>query len=147
MLFRSDGMAEIIDFKDGAQPEATIDLTPTFAGQLKSAHRSFVKEGPASLLIEDKIEISEETKWITWQMLTQADVEVVKGGAVLRQDGQILKLENLSHPEITISVISLDPPPLEIDKTIENLKRIEIRIPAWTMENVETTLKVRLSGQ
>lgn len=142
-----DGMAEIIDFKDGAQPEATIDLTPTFAGQLKSAHRSFVKEGPASLLIEDKIEISEETKWITWQMLTQADVEVVKGGAVLRQDGQILKLENLSHPEITISVISLDPPPLEIDKTIENLKRIEIRIPAWTMENVETTLKVRLSGQ
>jgi hypothetical protein len=140
-----DGMAEIIDFKDGAQPEATIDLTPAFAGQLKSAQRRFVKDSSTSLLIEDKIEISEETKWITWQMLTQADVEIVKGGAVLNQDGKQLKLENLSHPEMMVSVISLDPPPLVFDKTIENLKRIEIRIPAWTIENGKTILKVRLS--
>jgi hypothetical protein len=73
-----DGKAEIIDFKDGAQPEATIDLSPAFAGQLKSAHRRFVKDSQSSLLIEDKIEISAETKWITWQMLTQADVEDCK---------------------------------------------------------------------
>jgi hypothetical protein len=142
-----DGKAEIIDFKDGVQPAATIDLTPAFAGQLKIAQRRFVKDGPASLLIEDKIEISEETKVITWQMMTQADVEIVKGGAVLRQNGQTLKLENLSHPEIMISVISLDPPPLVYDKTIENLKRIEIRIPAWTVKNGKTTLKVRLAGE
>jgi hypothetical protein len=142
-----DGMAEIIDFKDGAQPAATIDLTPAFKGQLKSAQRTFVKESPASLIVEDKIEVSAETKWITWQMVTQADVQLVKGGAVLRQDGQTLKLENLSHPEIMVSVISLDPPPLYFDKTIENLKRIEIRIPAWTIENGKMNLKVRLSGE
>jgi hypothetical protein len=74
-------------------------------------------------------------------------LKIVKGGAVLKQDGQTLKLENLSHPEIMVSVISLDPPPLYFDKIIENLKRIEIRIPAWTVENGRTTLKVRLSGQ
>lgn len=142
-----DGKAEIIDFKDGAQPAATIDLTPAFKGQLKSAQRTFVKEDAASLIVEDKIEVSAETKWITWQMLTQADVQIVKGGAVLRQDEQTLRLENLSHPEIMVSVISLDPPPLYFDKTIENLKRIEIRIPAWTIENGKTTLKVRLSGE
>jgi hypothetical protein len=142
-----DGKAEIIDFKDGEQPEATIDLTPAFTGQLKTAQRTFVKEDLGSLVIEDKIEISSETKWITWQMLTQADVQPVKGGAVLRQDGQTLKLENLSHPEIMVSVISLDPPPLYFDKTIENLKRIEIRIPAWTIENGKTTLKVRLTNK
>jgi len=142
-----DGKAEIIDFKDGAQPEATIDLTPAFAGQLKMAQRTFVKEDLGSLVIEDKIEISAETKWITWQMLTQADVQPIKGGAVLRQDGQTLTLENLSHPEIMVSVISLDPPPLYFDKTIENLKRIEIRIPAWTIENGKTTLKVRLTNK
>jgi len=142
-----DGMAEIIDFKIGNQPEATISLTRAFAGQLKSAQRRFVKDGPASLVIEDKIEISEETNWITWQMLTQADVQIVKGGAVLRQNGQTLKLENLSHPEIMVSVISLNPPPLYFDKTIENLKRIEIRIPAWIVENGKMNLKVRLSGE
>ncbi len=142
-----DGKAEIIDFKDGVQPAATIDLSPTFTGQLKSAQRTFEKEGPASLVIEDKIEISEETKVITWQMLTQADVQIVNGGAILSQDGQTLKLQNLSHPDITVSVISLDPPPLVYDKIIENLKRIEIRIPAWTIENRKTTLKIRLSGE
>ncbi len=140
-----DGMAEIIDFKVGKQPEATLDLSPAFARQLKSVQRRFVKDSQSSLVIEDIIEISEETKWITWQMITQADVQIVKGGAVLFQDGKQLKLENLSHPEMMVSVISLDPPPLVFDKTIENLKRIEIRIPAWTIENGKTTLKVRLS--
>jgi len=142
-----DGKAEIIDFKDGTQPTAIIDLTPAFKGQLKSAQRTFLKEDAASLIVEDKIEVSAETKWITWQMLTQADVQLVKGGAVLRQDGQTLKLENLSHPKIMVSVISLDPPPLYFDKTIENLQRIEIRIPAWTVENGKMNLKVRLSGE
>ncbi len=142
-----NGKAEIVDFKGGEQPSATIDLRPAFAGLLKSARRTFVKESPASLLIEDRVEISENTNWITWQMLTQADVEIVKGGAVLRQDNQVLKLENLSHPEITVSLISLDPPPLYFDKTIENLKRIEIRIPAWTVKNGKCELKVRLTGK
>jgi hypothetical protein len=142
-----DGKAEIIDFKDGEQPEATFDLTPAFAGQLKSAQRRFVKDSPTSLVIEDKIEVSSETNWIIWQMLTQADVQPIKGGAVLRQDGKTLKLEILSHPEIMVSVISLDPPPLVFDKTIENLKRIEIRIPAWTIQDGETNIKVRLSGE
>jgi hypothetical protein len=36
---------------------------------------------------------------------------------------------------------------LELDRQIEGLKRIEIRIPAWTIENGKTTLKVRLSGE
>ncbi|MCA1759181.1 MAG: heparinase II/III family protein, partial [Bacteroidales bacterium] len=142
-----DGKAEIVDFKIGAQPEATFDLTPTFKGQLKNASRKFVKDSPTSLIIEDIIEISEETDLITWQLITQSDVEIVKGGAILRQDGKTLKLENLSHSDITVSVISLDPPPLVYDKTIENLKRIEIRIPAWAIKGDKTIIKVRLSGE
>ena len=140
-----DGKAEIIHFKDGEQPEATIDLTPTFAGQLKNVTRRFVKECPVSLLIEDDIEISEETKWITWQLLTQAEVEITEEGAILRQDGKRLKLENLSHPNFTFSVISLDPPPLVLDKIIENLKRLELKVPAWMVEKGKTKIKVRLS--
>jgi hypothetical protein len=72
-------------------------------------------------------------------------VEIVEGGAILRQDGKSLKLENLSHPGFTVSVISLDPPPLVLDKTIENLKRLELQVPAWTVENGKTKIKVRLS--
>lgn len=48
-----DGKASIVDFKTGERPEATIDMTPTFAGQLKNASRKFIKDSPRSLLIED----------------------------------------------------------------------------------------------
>jgi hypothetical protein len=141
-----DGMATIIDFKAGEHPEATIEMTPTFEGQLKSARRRFVKDSPASLLIEDEIEISEETELITWQLMTVADVEIVKGGAILQLEGKTLKIDNLSHPELTFSLVSLDPAPLALDIPIENLKRLELRMPAWIVEGGKTKFQVRLSG-
>ena len=91
-------------------------------------------------------QLSDEASLITWQMLTTASVDIVDGGAVLRQEGRMLKLENLSHPDIMVSVVSLYPAPLKLDRQILNLKRIEIRIPAWTIENGEEIIKVRLSG-
>jgi hypothetical protein len=142
-----DGLATIADFKDGEKPEATIDMTPTFNGQLKSAVRTFTKDSPVSITIEDNIEISAETELITWQLMTTADVEIVKGGAVLKKDGKELKLENISHPDLMVSVISLYPAPLELDKQIEGLKRLEIRIPAWTVKSDKVEIKVRLSGE
>ena len=142
-----DGKATIFDFKEGAKPEATIDLSPTFEGQLKSAKRRFVKSSPRSLLIEDDIVLSEDTELITWQLITQADVEIVDGGAILTQDGKSLNIENLSHPEYSISVISLNPPPFYLDTKKDNLKRLEIRIPAWKVESMATKIRVRLSGE
>ena len=145
-LHITDGLATIVDFKDGAKPEATIDMTPTFAGQLKSTSRRFVKDSPQSILIEDLIETSKETKMIAWQLMTTAEVEIVKGGAILKQDGKELKMENLSHPDLTVSVISLDPPPLELDRKIEGLKRLEFRYPAYLFTEGKGAIRVRLSG-
>jgi hypothetical protein len=141
-----DGLATIADFKDGAKPEATIDMTPAFTGQLNSASRRFVKDSNTSLLIEDKVEISDSTKLITWHMLTTADVEIVNGGAVLKQDGKALRLENLSHPDLMVSVVSLYPAPLKLDRQIKGLKRLEIRVPAWILEGNSSTIRVRLAG-
>jgi len=145
-LHRTDGLVTLTDFKEGARPEATFEMTPAFEGQLKSATRRFVKDSPSSILIEDEIETIEATKVVTWQLMTTADVEMVKGGAILKQDGKQLKLENLSHPDLTISIISLDPPPLELDRRIEELKRIEINIPAYLIQGGKEKIVVRLSG-
>ncbi|MEM8964988.1 MAG: heparinase II/III family protein [Bacteroidota bacterium] len=142
-----DGKATIVDFKTGEKPEATIDLTSTFQEQLASATRRFIKDTPTSLLIEDDIEITEETNLITWQLITQADVEIVKGGAILTQEGKRLVLANLSHPDLTVSVISLDPPPHYLDVKKDRLKRIEIRVPAWIIKGDTTKIRVRLSGE
>lgn len=146
-LFLNNGYAPLLKFEEGKTPQATFDLTAVYNGKLKSAQRSFIKDGPASVVIEDQIVTNEKTQLVTWQMMTTADVELTKGGAVLKQDGKTLKLENLSHPQLQLSVVSLYPAPLKLDRQMVNLKRIEIRIPAWTIENGATLLKVRLAGE
>lgn len=145
-LHRTEGLVTLTDFKQGDKPEATFDMSETLKGQVKSASRRFVKDSPTSVVIEDEIELSKNTKMITWHMMTTADVELVEGGAILKQDGQSLKLENLSHPHLDVSVVSLYPAPLELDRQMEGLKRLEIRIPAWTVENEKESVKVRLAG-
>jgi hypothetical protein len=35
---------------------------------------------------------------------------------------------------------------MQLDKQIEGLKRLEIRIPAWIATDGKTVIKVRLSG-
>lgn len=144
-LHKVDGKAVFIDFKGGGHPEATLDLSPTFESQLESAYRKYVKDSPTSLIIEDEFVVSDSTQMVTWQLMTIADVEVIKGGAILKQEGKRLHLENMSHPEIAVSVISLDPAPVALDRQIKNLKRVELRIPAYIIEDKKTTLKVRLS--
>ena len=144
-LFINNGQATLLNFQDGKTPSATFDLTPVYGDKLKSAKRTFLKDSPVSVVIEDNIETNEKTQSVTWQMLTQADVEFVKGGAVLKQNGKTLKLENLSHPELQLSVVSLYPAPLQLDRQLDGLKRIEIRIPAWTVKEGKTNIKVRLS--
>ncbi|HZH71767.1 MAG TPA: heparinase II/III family protein [Mariniphaga sp.] len=145
-LHRTEGLVTLTEFKEGNNPQATFDMSSTLGDLVASASRKFTKDSPVSVLIEDEISINDQTELITWQMLTTADVEVVDGGAILKQDGQQLKLENLSHPELMVSVISLDPAPLELDRQIKGLKRLEIKIPAWTVKNGNTAIKVRLAG-
>lgn len=142
-----DGMATITHFKGGEIPEASFDISGALAGQVASASRKFNKDSPTSLVIDDNIELSEETKQITWQLVTTADVEIVDGGAILRQEGKELMLENLSHPDLSVSIVSLYPAPLKLDLQVEGLKRIEIRIPAWTVKGDNCQIKVRLSGE
>jgi len=139
------GEAPLLYCQKEPTPEAAFDLTLTFGDRITKATRTFTKDSNASCVITDAIIESEKTKMITWQMLTIANVEVVEGGAILKQDGQVLKVENLTHPEIEISVVSLDPPPFKLDKQIEGLKRLEIRIPGTSVSGKDVTLKVRLS--
>jgi hypothetical protein len=146
-LHKTEGLVTLSEFNAGANPNATFDMTATLGDAVNSASRRFVKDSPTSIVIEDIIETNDQTEMITWQLMTQADVEIVDGGAILKQDGKTLKLENLSHPDLEISIISLDPAPLELDRQIENLKRLEIRIPAWTVEGGTCNIKVRLAGE
>ncbi|MCC5935873.1 MAG: heparinase II/III family protein [Lunatimonas sp.] len=145
-LHINNGFAPLVAFDDRAKPQSTFDLTPVFGDNIKKAHRKFIKPDDRSIVVEDHLEINENTQSITWQLMTQADVEIVPGGAILRQDGKSVKLENISHPQLMVSVVSLDPAPLELDRQMEGLKRLEIRIPAWTIQGDSDVIRVQLSG-
>lgn len=145
-LFVNSGFAPLTNFKDGNQPEATFNISAVYGENMKSAIRKFSKDSPTSIVVEDQLQTSAKTKSIIWQLMTTADVEIVKGGAILHQDGKLLKLENLSGTDYALSIVSLYPAPLKLDKQIKGLKRIEMRIPAWTLANGTGTIKVRLSG-
>lgn len=149
-----DGKATITDFKEGENPQVTFDLSPTFKGQLESAKRTFTKDSNVSLVIEDKIELVEATQIVTWQLITTLDVEVTSEGATIFKPEyssvtpvKKLYVENLSHPEIKMNVVSLDPPPLALDRRVEGLKRIELKIPSSNIESKKLSIKVRLRGQ
>jgi hypothetical protein len=140
----AEGYAALTGFEKGGTPSVTLDMTEIFQGKLNSHYRKFIKDSDHSVIIEDHIEINDSTRNITWGMMTVAEVEMTEKGAILRQDGKRLNLEIISPDNLRISVISMDPPPLGIDKTIKNLKRIEIRVPAWTVKNHQCIIKVRL---
>lgn len=146
-LFKVNGFVPILDFKAGDRPEATMDMTALYGGNVKRLTRRFVKPDGHSLLIEDRFKASDSTKMITWQLITRAGVTLNENGAILRQDGKALRVEVLSPSGIRASVISLDPPPLKIDQKTARLKRVEFRIPAWTVRGEEGVISVRLSGE
>ncbi len=145
--FDVTGHAAITDFKDGAQPEVTLDLAKTLGGKVGSLQRRFVKESEQSILIEDRFTTNEKTEYLTWQMMTVADVTLTLHGAILTQAGQKLNLEILAPQDLPVSVISLNPPPLQLDLPVRNLKRLEITIPAYTVKGRSGLLQVRLSGR
>lgn len=143
--FNVDGQAPIIDFKEGKQPEVTIDMTDLYKENISSVTRRMVKESGSSILIDDQFEVNDSTKLITWGLMTIADVQPTETGAILSQEGKELNLTILSPENASVSIISLDPSPMEIDKHIEGFKRIEIRVPAYTVNRGKGNIQVRLS--
>lgn len=145
-LFKVRGKATLIDFKEGAKPEATFEMTPVYRGNLTSAQRRFIKDSDHSLLIEDDLVLNDSTKNITWQLMTTADVTPTKDGAVLKKDGKQLHLKIFSPQNVQVTTVSLDPPPLKVDRVIKGMKRIEIRMPASLFPDKKATIKVQLSS-
>jgi hypothetical protein len=144
--FKVDATAPIIDFKSGSIPEATVNMTPVFDGHVVSASRRFIKDTNHSIAIEDQLVLTDSTRTVTWAMMTTADVIPTYGGATLNQDGQTLYFKVMKPANFWVSVINIDPPPTKYDKVIKNLKRIEIRLPAYMFTDKKLPITVRLTA-
>jgi hypothetical protein len=144
--FNVSGSAKVIDFKPGPVPEATVDMTEIFKDHLKSATRKFTKDTGHSIIIEDKMVLGDSTKNLSWAIMTTADVVPTADGAILKQDGKELYLKISSPSDIDVSIIMMDPPPFRLDKNIPNLKKVEVRVPAYIFADGKGTIRVRLTS-
>ncbi len=144
--FNVTASAPLANFKSGSFPEATFDMTAIYKGYLKSANRKFLKDSDHSITIEDQVVLTDSTKFLTWAIMTTSDVISTEQGATLQQDGKQLNLKILSPGRVKVSIIMMDPPPLKFDRKIDNLKRVEILIPAYLFPEGKGVIKVRLSS-
>ncbi|ETZ22120.1 heparinase II/III family protein [Pedobacter sp. V48] len=128
------------------RPQAGFDLSAVFKGQLKSAKRDFKRTGDQSLEITDILEFSEQTKNVTWAMMTQADAEIIEGGVLLKQKGKTLKVMIKQPKGVLIMVVSENPPPLDYDMKVDNLKRVEFKFPAELFKSKGQRIVVELRG-
>jgi len=79
-------------------------------------------------------------------MITRAELEVFGEIVELRQEGATLYLRIPDDIPSEVRVISLDPPPLSYDKTIEGLKRLEIHWDREDFPGNTATLEIELDS-
>lgn len=143
-----DGSASLTGFKESAiNPEGEFDLTRVFKGQLKSAKRKFTKVSDQQLQVEDVLELSDQTKTVTWAMMTQADAQLINGGVLLTQNGKTLKVLMKQPLDAAIKIVSKDPPPLAYDMKVPGLKRLEFKITANSLKAGGSKIIVELTGE
>ncbi len=127
-------------------PEVAFDLSPLYGNQLKRVIRTFKKVSDSALLIQDEIELSENTQSFTWQWITDADVQLKDQTATLTIDGKQLQLEVIAPADFEMAVVSLDPPPSKLDKVVPDLKRIEVRMQPEAFKKKKGLIKIRVAG-
>ncbi|MDQ8197430.1 heparinase II/III family protein [Pelagicoccus enzymogenes] len=140
-----EGMVEIEAF-DPEGRRARLDLTPLFGENVVRASRTFRVLDDRSVEIRDRIEVNESTRRIRWQMTTQSDLLETEEGLLLQQDGESLRLTVVAPEGLRASVKSLELPEHPMDKTLSNLKRIDLVVPAHLAQDGVVEIVVRLSG-
>ncbi len=144
-LHRVGGEADIVRFDPGSR-SATVDISGPLGPPVTGAIRSFRVNSSAEVEIEDVLELKEPGTPLRWQMMTQADVEPLPGGALLRQDGKYLRLDILSPAGAEVELTELYPPPMEIEPAMPGLKRINIKVNSGPQPGPPVRIKVRLTG-
>jgi hypothetical protein len=109
-LHRAAAHANITEFKDGPQPQATVDLSDTFAGQATRVIRRFELGSASAVFIRDELAGVTPGKDVRWAMVTRAQVELNGAAATLGQNGKTLQAKILSPAGASFTVIPADPP-------------------------------------
>ncbi len=103
-----------------------LDLTPLYAGTVKSSQRGLRMLADGGVLIRDEWQAGEKPVSMTFQWLTRAKVTTDSTGALLEAGGKSLRLDVKAGSAFTIAVQDLSKPANDYDQANPGLKRIVI---------------------
>jgi hypothetical protein len=121
---------------------ATVNLSEIFAGQAGPVTRHFKVGANRSVLIRDEIAAAKPGTTVRWQMVTKADIQIEKGGAVLRQDGRRLSAKIISPGDAAFQIASAQPPNDGVNQPNPNARMLalDVIVPA----SGKLTLEIQL---
>jgi len=128
-------------------PYVSFDLSSLYGNPLKSAIRTFKKISDSELIIQDEVRLSETTELLTWQWITDAEVQLTNQTATLTKNGKRIQLKVDAPADFELTVVSLNPPPSQLDKVVPDLKRLEIRIKPEAFKRQKGKIRVFVTGQ
>ncbi len=122
---------------------ATVDLSETYAGQLKHAVRRFSLSTNQVVTIEDKLTGGSEPAKVRWGMTTPAELQLDDSNkGWLLQNGKRLRMQVTAPGSIKIESWPANPPPNDFDAPNPGISVVGFVFPLKPGE--EVTLKVEL---
>lgn len=139
-LHRVKGDARITEFNDGANPNATVDLSAIFDGQATRVTRHFELGPDRTVTIHDELTGLTPGASVRWAMVTRAKVQLSGSRAVLKQSGKELHASLLAPADATFSVISADPPADDYDAPNPNTRILIATVAAPASGQLDLTV-------
>jgi len=109
-------------------PAATVDCSPIYSGQAAKAMRTFTFRDRKSLLIEDAITSVSKSGTVRWQIITQSDVAIEGGDAILRKNGKSVRVRKLS-PAGSWKIVDVSKPPMDFDGPNPGTRLLALDVP------------------
>ncbi len=145
-LFKATGKTKLTNIDTtSTEYKITFDLSDLYFNNADKVTRTFIMpKNKDKLCIADSLILNDSTQTISWFMMTRAEICIAKNKAILQQAGKKINIKIAEPVEAKFSVTALNPPPLYYHKRIENLKRLEINIPAYVFKNNKATIIVEI---
>lgn len=135
-LLRFDNAPQIVEAKAEIRPLPPaengpgflVDLSPVVCGQVARAERRIRLHPNRSVTIADEWTSGAKATHVTWQWLTHAQVTVTNNGAMLRQQGETLRLRITEGVGAKVEVEDVSKPLHAWDSPNPGLSRILIQL-------------------
>lgn len=133
-LLRFDNAPQLVEAKAEIRqlppaagvPGFLVDLSPVVCGHVARAERRIRLHSDRSVTIADEWTTGAKATDVTWQWLTRAQVTVTNDGAILRQQGETLRLRITEGTGARVEVEDVSKPRRAWDSPNPGLSRILI---------------------